>query len=47
MAKQLRMHQLKKAVCTKYLHRACRPGLMPLLETLADWLGKENLEKTK
>ena len=35
-AKQLRMHQLNKAVCTKYLHRAHRPVLMPVIETSAD-----------
>ena len=42
MAKKIRMHQLRKAVCTKYLHRVCRPGLMPLIETSADRLGNKN-----
>jgi len=46
LAKQLRMHQLNKAVCTKYIHRACRPVLIPLIETSADQLKKnQNLKK--
>jgi len=37
---------IKLFVTNKYLHRACRPVLMPLNEPLADWL-KENKKSEK
>ena len=36
LARKLRMHYMNKAVCQRYLHRASRPVLMPLIETSAD-----------
>ena len=45
IAKQLRMHQLNKAVCQKYLHRASRPVLMPIKETSADRLHEKEKQK--
>ena len=46
LARKLRMHYMNKAVCQRYLHRASRPVLMPLIETSADRLQeKEKQEK--
>ena len=48
LAKQLRMHQLNKAVRRHYMHRARRPDLMPpLKETSADRLFEKQIEKEK
>ena len=48
LAKQLRMHQLNKAVRRQYMHRARRPDLMPpLKETSADRLFEKQIEKEK